>query len=70
MVWATLIPLRGVTEPPPNLEQLTLPVMVTLSESDFMDDWAADVANAASGAGKNREKPCVNRYFFHCGSFV
>jgi hypothetical protein len=57
MVWATLIPLRAVTEPPPNLEQLTFPVMVTLSESAFMDDWAAGAANAANGLARTAKSP-------------
>jgi hypothetical protein len=52
MVWATLIPLRAVTDPPPNLLQLTLPVMVTPFESAFMDDSAAGAANAANGLAR------------------
>src|SRR4029077_13141310 len=41
IVCATLIPLRAVTEPRPNFEQLTFPVMLTASASAFTEDWAA-----------------------------
>jgi len=47
MVWATLIPLRAVTVPRPNLEQLTRPVIVTLPEAGFAEDWPAVAAKGA-----------------------
>jgi hypothetical protein len=57
MVWAILMPFRADTEPRPNLEQLTFPVMVTLSELDFADDWAAGAANAANGLARTAKSP-------------
>jgi hypothetical protein len=46
MVCATLIPFRALTDPRPNLEQLTLPVMLTAFASAFMEEDCAEIIGA------------------------